>query len=270
MKYVTALTIAGSDCSGGAGIQADVKTMSALGVYASSVVTAVTAQNCGGVTAVHVVPPHVISSQIEAVMTEVRPIAIKIGMVNDAKSMTAIYEALSRFVFSHLVVDPVMVSSSGSCLMQTEALETFKRTLLPMSTLLTPNLPEMEILTGIRISNRESLDLALRLLSNICPNILVKGGHIDSDESCDILLYNNNVYEFSAQRVHTINDHGTGCTLSAAIASFLALGLAMPEACSSAKEYLTKALINGADVEFGLRGHCAMNHFYNPQKMKKI
>ena len=178
-KYIATLTIAGSDCSGGAGIQADIKTMSALGCYAASAITAITVQNTLGVTAVHAVPPEIVAGQIKAVMDDIEPKAIKIGMVNDAETIFAIAETLKAYSLPHLVVDPVMVATSGSRLMQDDALDVFCRELLPLATLLTPNVPEAEVLSGIKITDKGSMDKAARRVLQLgCNNILIKGGHL--------------------------------------------------------------------------------------------
>ena len=179
-NYITTLTIAGSDSCGGAGVQADVKTMSALGCYAATAITAITVQNTLGVTAVHAVPPEIVAGQIRVVMDDIRPRAVKVGMVNDTATIIAIADALKDYDVEHIVVDPVMVATSGSRLMQDDAVEVFCKQLLPLATLLTPNIPETEVLSGITVSDKESMDsAALRILQLGCSNLLVKGGHLD-------------------------------------------------------------------------------------------
>ena len=264
-KYIATLTIAGSDCSGGAGIQADIKTMSALGCYAASAITAITVQNTLGVTAVHAVPPEIVAGQIKAVMDDIEPKAIKIGMVNDAETIFAIAETLKAYSLPHLVVDPVMVATSGSRLMQDDALDVFCRELLPLATLLTPNVPEAEVLSGIKITDKGSMDKAARRVLQLgCNNLLIKGGHL-AGQKVD-RLYGDVDCEYVAENVVTRNTHGTGCSLSSAITSFLAQGFSTDEAIGKAKEWLTEALKAGADVEIG-HGHGPVNHFFNPKSL---
>ena len=282
-KYLAVLTIAGSDCSGGAGIQADIKTISALGCYAASAITAVTVQNTQGVTAVHAVPPEIVAGQIRAVMDDIKPKAVKIGMVNDAETIKAIADALADYDIEHIVVDPVMVSTSGSKLMQDDAIKVFIEKLLPMSTLITPNIYEAEILAGKKITDEDAMnDVAGEILSKGAEAVLIKGGHIEGDKKVDLLYNAIRKTEarsseitmmigdsFESETVETRNTHGTGCTLSAAIASNLAMGLGINKAIDKAKYWLTSALIAGADVEIG-SGHGPVNHFYAPKKMRII
>ena len=264
-KYIATLTIAGSDCSGGAGIQADIKTMSALGCYAASAITAITVQNTLGVTAVHAVPPEIVAGQIKAVMDDIEPKAIKIGMVNDAETIFAIAETLKAYSLPHLVVDPVMVATSGSRLMQDDALDVFCRELLPLATLLTPNVPEAEVLSGIKITDKGSMDKAARRVLQLgCNNLLIKGGHL-AGQKVD-RLYGDVDCEYVAENVVTRNTHGTGCSLSSAITTFLAQGFSTDEAIGKAKEWLTEALKAGANVEIG-HGHGPVNHFFNPKSL---
>lgn len=264
-KYIATLTIAGSDCSGGAGIQADIKTMSALGCYAASAITAITVQNTLGVTAVHAVPPEIVAGQIKAVMDDIEPKAIKIGMVNDAETIFAIAETLKAYSLPHLVVDPVMVATSGSRLMQDDGLDVFCRELLPLATLLTPNVPEAEVLSGIKITDKGSMDKAARRVLQLgCNNLLIKGGHL-AGQKVD-RLYGDVDCEYVAENVVTRNTHGTGCSLSSAITTFLAQGFSTDEAIGKAKEWLTEALKAGADVEIG-HGHGPVNHFFNPKSL---
>ena len=265
-NYITTLTIAGSDSCGGAGVQADVKTMSALGCYAATAITAITVQNTLGVTAVHAVPPEIVAGQIRVVMDDIRPRAVKVGMVNDTATIIAIADALKDYDVEHIVVDPVMVATSGSRLMQDDAVEVFCKQLLPLATLLTPNIPETEVLSGITVSDKESMDsAALRILQLGCSNLLVKGGHLEGKKIDR--LYGGEEREYVGENVVTRNTHGTGCTLSSAITSFLAQGLPVDEAIGAAKEWVTKALRAGADVEIG-KGHGPVNHFFDPIKMK--
>lgn len=284
MKYYTALTIAGSDSCGGAGIQADIKTMSALGVYASSAITAITVQNTKGVYGIQNVEPEIVKGQIEAVMDDIHPDAIKIGMVNDCDTIRAITETLKKYEdqFLHLVIDPVMVSTSGCRLMQEDALEIFIEELLPLASLLTPNIPEAEILAGRKIQNVDDIRKAASSIIQLgCNNVLIKGGHFEGTEKTDYLFENKQNEEDNRQEhaddiretaiyqgatVNTCNTHGTGCTLSSAITSYLARGYNMEEAISSAKAYLSDAIEAGKDVKIG-EGHGPVNHFHTPQKL---
>lgn len=262
MHYITALTIAGSDSCGGAGIQADIKTMSALGVYACSVITAVTAQNTLGVTGIQAVSPAMVAAQIDAVMSDIHPRAVKIGMVNDAATISAIADSLSKYTIDHLVVDPVMVSTSGSSLMATEALDAFTSLLMPMATVLTPNIPEAEVLAGMTITDEGTCDAAGTLISTRCKGyVLIKGGHHEGASKVDRLyLHGQRTACFASETVATRNTHGTGCTLSSAIAALLARGEEVTVAIRAAKAYVTEAIRSGADYTIG-HGHGPVKHF---------
>ncbi len=271
MFYINTLTIAGSDSSGGAGIQADIKTMSALGCYAASVITSVTAQNTKGVYAIQQITPDVIASQIHAVMNDLHPKAVKIGMVNDAETIRVITDVLSEYDIEHLVVDPVMVSTSGSRLMKDNAVEEFCNRLLPMATLLTPNIPETEVLSGICIKSEKDIDAATKvIIDKGCNALLIKGGHIEGEEKTDRLyMKDRSCTVFRSRTVETRNTHGTGCTLSSAITAFLACGEKLTDAVRLAKKYVTDAIISGSDVNIG-DGYGPVNHFHNPKKLIKI
>lgn len=265
-RYIATVTIAGSDSCGGAGIQADIKTMSALGCYAASVITAVTVQNTMGVSVVHAVPPEIVAGQIRAVMDDIRPQAVKVGMVNDINTIKTIADTLAEYDIEHLVVDPVMVATSGARLMQDDAVGVFTERLMPLATLLTPNVPEAEVLSGISINDKSSMDNAARIIQDKgCQSLLIKGGHIEERKIDRLYTAMGREREYEAANVATRNTHGTGCTLSSAITSYLAMGYAIGEAIAAAKEWLTGALIAGANVEIG-SGHGPVNHFYNPQK----
>ena len=267
-NYITTLTIAGSDSCGGAGVQADVKTMSALGCYAATAITAITVQNTLGVTAVHAVPPEIVAGQIRVVMDDIRPRAVKVGMVNDIDTINAIADTLAEYDIENLVVDPVMVATSGARLMQDDAVEVFTKKLMPLATLLTPNVPEAEVLSGVTISNKTSMDNAARIIQNKgCKALLIKGGHIEGRKIDRLYSGNELISELEAANVDTRNTHGTGCTLSSAITSYLAIGYPIDKAIAAAKEWLTQALIAGAKVEIG-SGHGPVNHFYNPIKTR--
>lgn len=270
------MTIAGSDSCGGAGIQADIKTMSALGVYAASAITAITVQNTKGVYAIQDIKPEIVKAQIEAVMDDIHPQAIKIGMVNDKPTIHAIAEALQKYkkdekakeVFQHLIIDPVMVSTSGCRLMQEDALDVFISELLPMATLLTPNIPEAEILANMKIQNNEDIKLAAQAICQLgCKYVLIKGGHFEGSEKIDYLFADGKqVTSYRGMSINTRNTHGTGCTLSSAITAYLAREMDMNTAIAMAKTYLTGAILAGKGVEIG-EGHGPVNHFYEPKSL---
>lgn len=269
MKYTTVLTIAGSDSCGGAGIQADIKTISALGCYAASAITAVTVQNTCGVSAVHPVPPEIVGAQIRSVAGDLSLDAIKIGMVTEGKIIEAIAEALAP-CHAPVVFDPVLVSSSGTTLTETEALDLLRRRLIPLCFLLTPNLPETEILSGIKVrTDNDRLAAGRAILSLGCKAVLIKGGHLSGNDTEDLLLTADEperIYRFHGTRIASKNTHGTGCTLSSAIAAHIALGYNLPDAVSKSKEYLTQALKEGKDVVVG-QGCGPLNHFFDPMKL---
>ena len=259
-----ALTIAGSDSSGGAGIQADLKTFSALGVYGASAIVALTAQNTRGVTAIHDASPDFITAQIDAVMDDLEVGAVKIGMVSRAETIQAIADALLRHKVETVVVDPVMVASSGARLLAPDAIEAVRERLLPLSLLLTPNLPEAAELLGTELA-RDEVDMAeqaraLRALGSRA--VLVKGGHGEGAESVDILIDQDGaVSRFAAPRVVTRNTHGTGCTLSSAIAAELAKGRSLVDAVATAKSYVAAAIAAADDLAIG-HGHGPVHHFH--------
>ncbi len=268
-KYASVLTIAGSDCSGGAGIQADIKTISALGAYAASAITAITVQNTCGVEAVYPIPPDIVEKQIKAVLTDIRPDAIKIGMITDAAIIHCIASSLHLFKPQHVILDPVMVSSSGRRLMEDTAIEALIHELIPETTLITPNLSEAEVLTKHPVTNLDEMKAAAKeILAYGCKAVLVKGGHLQGTEMTDVLqLYNReSAILFSAAQITSKNTHGTGCTLSSAIATHLALGEPMDKAVEKAKDYLSMSLYAGKDIHIG-EGHGPLNHFHNPESM---
>lgn len=275
MFSITTLTIAGSDCCGGAGIQADIKTMSALGVYAASVITAITVQDTRKVYSVCAVQPQIVAEQIRCVIEDLSPQYAKIGMINDEATITAICDVLDSYPIPHLIVDPIMVSSSGMLLMQKEALETFCNRLLPKSYLLTPNIPEAEILADMSIHSSDDIHKASqRIMNKTHQSILIKGGHLINEKKTDYLFYKSpdksvKEYTFSREMVHTPNTHGTGCTLSSAITAYLARGKELPEAVRLAKEYTYNAMIEGSDLTIG-HGTGPLNHFFAPEKLIKI
>ena len=254
-----ALTIAGSDSSGGAGIQADLKTFSALGVYGMSVLTAITAQNTQGVTAVAEIPLDVIAAQIDAVLTDIGAGAIKTGMLSSAEIIETVAGRLQKHSVTHLVVDPVMVAKVGDHLLRPDAVETLRSVLLPLAMVITPNIPEAEVLVGGSISSvAEMRDAAVALLDLGPRSVLVKGGHLDGDAT-DVFYDGKEWLELTAPRIHTTSTHGTGCTLASAIAANLALGHELPDAIRSAKSYLTAAIEHAYPIG---HGHGPVHHFY--------
>lgn len=268
MRYTTVLTIAGSDCSGGAGIQADIKTISALGCYAASVITAITVQNTCGVKSIYPIPAEVVGAQIQALTEDLQIDAVKIGMVTDETIIATIADMLANLHIP-IIFDPVLVSSSGHPLTSSDALKTIQESLIPRCTLITPNIPEAEVLSGMTILNPEDMVAAGRnILQNGCQNVLVKGGHLMGKDMTDILVTGHasqNTYHFHSPKIMSNNTHGTGCTLSSAIASFVAQGLSLVEAVQAGKTYLTHALEAGKDITSG-RGNGPLNHFFNPIK----
>lgn len=269
--YPIVLSIAGSDSSGGAGIQADLKTFSALGVYGTTAITAITAQNTLGVHAQHPIPAEMVYNQIVAVLDDLHPFFVKIGMLSNPEIVMAVADALSKYPLS-IVLDPVMVSSSGHRLLSVEAQEVIKQNLFPMATLITPNLPEMEALTGFPLSTYKEKEKAARCLMNSgAKAILLKGGHEEGDVKTDILFSNSATgiqsAMFTSETVATRNIHGTGCTLSSAITAFLARGLALEEAIVEAKKYISNAIQSGANIAIG-HGFGPVNHGFNPLKMQ--
>ena len=270
--YPCVLTIAGSDCSGGAGIQADIKTISALGAYAASVITAVTVQNTCGVTGIHRIPPEVIAAQAEAVMEDICPTAVKIGMINNAEAVHAIAEILRRFCPRYVVFDPVMVSSSGRKLMEDEAIDAIRKELFPQCSLITPNIDEAAFLLQRDIRSTDDMKVAAKdLLRYGSKAVLLKGGHLSGETASDILQENGNTkaYAFNASKINSQNTHGTGCTLSSAIATHLALGESMEQAVRKSKEYVHRCLEAGKDICIG-HGHGPMNHFFHPEAMRIV
>ena len=256
----TALSIAGSDSSGGAGIQADMKTMSAHGVYAMTAITALTAQNTTGVTGILEVTPEFLSMQLDAVFTDIFPDAVKIGMVSSAALIRVIARKLTDYRARHIVVDPVMVATSGSKLIQDEAIDTLKHELLPLAELVTPNIPEAEILSGMEIRCPQDMEQAARAISETyhCA-VLLKGGH-DLNDANDLLYKDGASTWFHGKRIDNPNTHGTGCTLSSAIASNLACGMELEDAVRSAKAYISGAL--AAMLNLG-KGRGPMNHLFD-------
>lgn len=270
-RYRAVLSIAGSDSSGGAGIQADLKTFSSLGVYGATAITAITAQNTVGVHSQLAIAPEMVQSQIVAVMEDIEPAVIKIGMLANTEVATAVADVLSRYSIP-IILDPVMVSSSGHRLLSVEAEEVVKSRLLPMATLITPNIPEMVALTSMPLTTLdEKLAAARHLIALGARAVLLKGGHEEGDIKTDILYQNSAegiiTSHFSAPTIATCNIHGTGCTLSSAIAAYVARGLKLEDAVREAKAYLYEAIKAGADIAIG-RGFGPVNHLFDPLKLE--
>jgi hydroxymethylpyrimidine/phosphomethylpyrimidine kinase len=254
-----AMTIAGSDSGGGAGIQADLKTFAAFEVYGASVITAVTAQNTRGVVSFLAMPPELVAQQIDAVLQDIGADAVKTGMLANADVIKVVADKIASYGIERLVVDPVMLSKSGHALLQPDAITALRTELLPLTHLLTPNIPEASALTGRHIGNPEEMSEAAQAIVAMGPKfVLIKGGHLDGD-ALDVLYDGTQVVEYREQRIHSQNTHGTGCTLSAAITAGLARGLGVAEAVAGAKEYITGAIRCGFSVG---GGHSPVHHFY--------
>ncbi len=276
-SYPIVLSIAGSDSSGGAGIQADLKTFSALGVYGATAITAITAQNTLGVVSQMALPPQMVREQIIAVMDDLHPSVVKIGMLSNAEIVNAVAEVLSEYK-PKIVLDPVIVSTSGHRLLSVEAQEVIKEKLLPISELVTPNIPEMETLTNMLLSSFEEKEKAANYLLDLgAKAVLLKGGHEDGEVKTDILFCRTHEVcsqliahssQLVSESISTKNVHGTGCTLSSAIAAFLALDYSLEDAVKEAKRYITEAIRAGADVRIG-HGFGPVNHFFNPKPLFK-
>ena len=257
------LTIAGSDSSGGAGIQADIKAISALGSYACSVITSVTAQNTLGVQGIHPIPTDMVRQQIESVMDDLHPEAIKIGMVCDKDIAHTIAGCIRRYQPRWVVYDPVMVSTSGHKLMTDDTIETIRRELMPLASLITPNLHEARILLGNPLKDEGEMEKGAEVLGKTygC-SVLIKGGHLESGEMCDVLYdtTEERCFRYHAPKIESQNLHGTGCTLSSAIATQLSQGHPLKEAIARAKNYVTKAIDKAKDMHIG-NGHGPLWHF---------
>jgi hydroxymethylpyrimidine/phosphomethylpyrimidine kinase len=263
MTTPVALTIAGSDSSGGAGIQADLKTFAALGVYGASVITALTAQNTSGVTGIHLVPADFVTAQIDAVFSDLDVKAVKIGMVARFATVDAIVAGLTRWSPKHIVLDPVMVATSGDRLLATDAVETLRTKLLPRASLITPNLPEAAALLDepVAVSEAAIESQGERLLALGCPAVLIKGGHGQGTESIDYLVSGNGIIALAAPRIPTKNTHGTGCSLSSAIAAGLAKGEDIETAVRNAKLWVSSAIAAADRLGIG-HGNGPIHHFH--------
>lgn len=268
-QYYSVLTIAGSDSGGGAGIQADIKTISAMGCYATTAITAVTVQNTIGVQAVHPIPLDILEGQIDAVLSDIGTDAIKIGMLHSAEVVRLVARKVAQYGIKNVVLDPVMVSTSGHRLIEEDAVEVIKQQLIPLVRVITPNIPEAEILAGCGITGQGDFEtVARRLSNNGRVSVFLKAGHLHDNCLVDY-FYNAEdgvMTKLSAKRVHTQNTHGTGCTLSSALASSLAKGNELTQAAQAAKRYIEQAILSGADYVIGY-GHGPVNHGFGPLKM---
>ena len=262
--YRRVLTIAGSDSGGGAGIQADLKTIAANGCYGMSVITALTAQNTIGVSAIHAVPVDFVAAQMEAVLGDIGVDAVKIGMLFSPELIRTVAQGLRQFEVSNIVLDPVMIAQSGDKLLQDEAIDALKEHLIPLAELITPNLPEASVLLGRSLTEEQEIaGAAQELLAFGCANVLIKGGHLEQGDSDDCLYLGSEkrTVQFPSKRIVTRNNHGTGCTLSSAIAAHIAKGLSVAQAVAQAKEYITGAIRAGAGYQLG-HGHGPVHHFF--------
>lgn len=263
-QYHRVLTIAGSDSGGGAGIQADLKTIAACGCFGTSAITAITAQNTLGVTAIHPVPVSTLEAQIRAVLDDIGADAVKLGMLHSIEVIECVARLLSEYDIHNIVLDPVMVATSGDKLIQDEAISALQESLFPLARLITPNIPEAEIISGRRISGRAQLgETAEQLALKFNLSVLAKGGHLEDDELVDILYDSekSQLLSFTNIKVATSNTHGTGCTLSSALASFLAQDHSVADATGRAIGYITGAIAAGADYLLG-QGHGPVHHFH--------
>jgi hydroxymethylpyrimidine/phosphomethylpyrimidine kinase len=262
--YCKVLTIAGSDSGGGAGIQADLKTFSAIGCYGMSVITALTAQNTRGVTGIHAVPPSFALQQIDAVLSDIGADAVKIGMLYSAELIEVVAGALKKHGARKIVLDPVMVAQSGDKLLQDDAIEAIKTHLMPLADVVTPNIPEASVLCGQRLNTWSDIEDAAKILAQHgSRSILIKGGHGNKNKSTDLLFLTreNRFVRLTADRIETDNNHGTGCTLSSAIAGYMAKGKDIEEAVQKAKTFMNQAIAAGAAYKLG-HGHGPVHHFF--------
>ncbi len=264
MKYHKVLTIAGSDSGGGAGIQADIKTISACQCYASSAITAITAQNTLGVKDIHPVPSMTVKSQIEAVLDDIGTDAIKIGMLHSSEIIQMVADCLDNYQIKNVVLDPVMVATSGNQLLLNDAINNLITVLFPKVRVITPNLPEAEILLGRKIEKQaEFRGVAKELAEKYHVSVLLKAGHLTGDDLIDVLydFETSQSHDLKSKRIETQNTHGTGCSLSSALASFLAKGFTISESAQRAKLYITNSIKEGRDYNIG-KGHGPVHHFY--------
>ena len=269
--YARVLTIAGSDSGGGAGIQADLKTFAALGCYGMTAITALTAQNTKGVQGIHGIPAEFLKAQIQSVMDDIGVDALKIGMLHAPEIVDVVAWAIDHYQLKNVVLDPVMVATSGDRLIASETVQVLVRELFPRATLITPNLDEAVLLLGREISDVSVLETAGRdLLAMGARAVLLKGGHLPGNDLMDLLVQPNTPsVRLSSRRIHSNNVHGTGCTLSSAIAAYLALGMGLSEAVHCARQYIVQAIAHGADITTG-HGHGPLNHGFAPVPMHAL
>lgn len=269
-RYPTTLIIAGSDSCGGAGIQADIKSCSAIGVYAATAITAVTAQNTLGVQGIQAITPDMVRQQIEAVLDDLIVDSIKIGMLCNAEIASTVAHTL-RHTNIPIILDPVMVSTSGHKLLSDDAIEVITQQLFPIAQLITPNIHEAELLSGITIKSEADITRAAHLILQCgCQAVLMKGGHLQGSEATDRLFTaDSTALHYTSRFIDTHNTHGTGCTLSSAIAAYRALGYDLTTSIEKAKSYVSQAIAGGADI-FAGRGHGSLNHAYAPQPLQTI
>ena len=269
--YARVLTIAGSDSGGGAGIQADLKTFAALGCYGMTAITALTAQNTLGVQGIYGIPAEFLKAQIQSVMDDIGVDAVKIGMLHAPEIVDVVAWAIDHYQLKNVVLDPVMVATSGDRLIASETVNVLVRELFPRATLITPNLDEAVLLLGREISDASMLETAGRaLLAMDARAVLLKGGHLPGDDVVDLLVQPNSPSErLSSRRIQSRNVHGTGCTLSSAIAAYLALGMGLSEAVHCARQFIVQAIAHGADITTG-QGHGPLNHGFAPVPMHSV
>ena len=267
-RYPVVLTIAGFDGIGGAGIQGDIKTISALGCYATSVLTALPVQNTRGVRSVYPIPADVVGAQLQVILDDVFPDAIKIGMVHTAEVVEVIVNTLQQYREVPVVFDPVMVSTSGQRLLEDSTVETVVKKLFPLAGVVTPNLDEAAVLTGMPIHTVDDMRVAGKKIMAMGPrSVLLKGGHLDATQLTSLYFTKDGeIQEFSFEKIDTPNTRGTGCALSSAMASYIARGSSLPDAVAQAQEYVHQAILNGKDVQMG-KGNGPLNHFFDPQKL---
>jgi len=267
-RYPRVLSIAGSDSGGGAGIQADLKTISALGCYGMTAITALTAQNTLGVRAIHSVPLQMLADQIDAVVEDIGVDAVKIGMLHSADTVRTVAAAIDRHALTSIVLDPVMIATSGAVLIDQEAIAVLVRELFAKADVITPNLDEASLLVGRPLGNEADMEAAARRLLDMgARSVLLKGGHLAGDTVSDLLMTGGDAHWMRATRIDSPNTHGTGCTLSSAIAAHLALGSALPQAVQQARDFVRGALTAGAAVRTGA-GSGPLNHGYSPEAMR--
>jgi len=267
-SYPSVLTIAGFDGSGGAGIQGDIKTISALGCYATSVLTALPVQNTCGVKSIYPIPADVVETQLQTILDDIFPDAIKIGMVHTTDVVEAIVNTLQQYPEVPVVFDPVMVSTSGHRLLEDSTMDAIVKKMFPLAAVITPNLDEATVLTGMPVHTLDDMRIAGKKLMVLgAPSVLLKGGHLDTTQLTSLYFTNDGrVHEYSFEKINTQNTRGTGCALSSAIAAYIAQGRSLLDSVALAQEYVHQAILAGKDVQAG-KGNGPLNHFFNPQKL---